>query len=174
MEARTLAIARGEHKPMMCESAVWTSSMEGFSKVLSQRNHEFPLLIAQERPQSLTDLAALSGRKKPNLSRTLNTMERYGPVELTRCRQGAVMPRAVHDHNRLDLDLMQSTRFSCPVGFVLGIATFIAVFLRRAAHVEWWIAILGGAGFDLILVILPNRLTLRCPTGLLQDFVVPT
>lgn len=101
-------------------------------------------------------------------------MERYGLVELAWSKQGAVMPRAVRNHVRLDLDLMQSTRFSGLVGFVPRIATFIAMFLRRTAHAEWWIAILGGAGFALFLVFLSNRLTLRCRTGLPQDFVVPT
>ncbi|MEM7463326.1 MAG: tripartite tricarboxylate transporter permease [Pseudomonadota bacterium] len=61
--------------------------------------------------------------------------------------------------------------FSGLVGFVLGIATFIAIFLWRAANLEWWKAIIGGAGFVLFLGILSNQLTLRYPTGLLQNFV---
>ncbi|MXY34844.1 MAG: tripartite tricarboxylate transporter permease [Boseongicola sp. SB0676_bin_33] len=61
--------------------------------------------------------------------------------------------------------------FSGLVGFVLGIATFVTVFLRLAARVDWRKAILGGAGFVLFLGVLSNQLTLRYPTGLLQDFV---
>ena len=61
--------------------------------------------------------------------------------------------------------------FSGLVGFVLGIAAFIMVFLRRAAHLDWWKAILGGVGFVLFLGLLSNQLTLRYPAGLLQEFV---
>ncbi|MEM8947906.1 MAG: tripartite tricarboxylate transporter permease [Pseudomonadota bacterium] len=61
--------------------------------------------------------------------------------------------------------------FSGMVGFVLGVATFIALFLRHAAKVDWWKAVLGGAGFVLFLGILSYQLTLRYPTGLLQQFV---
>ncbi len=61
--------------------------------------------------------------------------------------------------------------FSGLVGFVLGIAAFITVFLRRAAHLDWWKAILGGVGFVLFLGLLSNQLTLRYPVGLLQEFV---
>lgn len=57
------------------------------------------------------------------------------------------------------------------VGFVLGIATFITLFLRRAAQLAWWKAIAGGAGFVLFLGIISHQLTLRYPTGLLQTVV---
>lgn len=107
LKARTLAIARGEYKPKKGEPKVWFTSIESFSKILSQRNQELLRLIAQERPKSLTELATLSGRKKPNLSRTLHTMERYGLVELTMGKQGTIVPRTVYNHIKLDLDLMQ-------------------------------------------------------------------
>lgn len=61
--------------------------------------------------------------------------------------------------------------FSGLVGFVLGVATFIAVFLWRAAQLTWWKAALGGGGFILFLGILSDQLTLRYPAGLLQDVV---
>ena len=64
MKARTLAIARGEHKPGKGEPKVWFTSVESFAKVLSQRNRELLPLIARERPTSLTELAKLSGRRK--------------------------------------------------------------------------------------------------------------
>jgi len=57
------------------------------------------------------------------------------------------------------------------IGFVLGIAMFIAFFLHRGAELPWWKSMLGGAGFVLFLAILSDQLTLRYPTGLLQMFV---
>ena len=38
MKARTMAIARGEHKPVRGEPTVWFTSIESFAKVLPQRN----------------------------------------------------------------------------------------------------------------------------------------
>ena len=50
-------------------------------------------LIAETQPGSLAELAALSGRAKSNLSRTLKTMERYGLVQLRNGQGGTVAPR---------------------------------------------------------------------------------
>ena len=41
-------------------------------------------VIRDAKPKTLTELAALSGRQVPNLSRTLRMMEGYGLVELKR------------------------------------------------------------------------------------------
>ncbi|MBO6892622.1 MAG: tripartite tricarboxylate transporter permease [Roseibium sp.] len=57
------------------------------------------------------------------------------------------------------------------VGFVLGIATFIFLFLWLRANVAWWKALLGAGGFVLFLGVLSNQLTLQYPTGLLQSWI---
>ena len=51
--------------------------MESFARVLSDRNRALLGLIAQAKPESITELATLSGREKSNLSRTLKTLEQY-------------------------------------------------------------------------------------------------
>ena len=106
MKARTMAIARGEHKPARGEPTVWFTSIESFAKVLSERNRELLALIAQEKPDSLTALAALAGRSKSNLSRTLKTMSRYGLVELKQGQRGTLVPRVAYDQVRLDVSLV--------------------------------------------------------------------
>ena len=68
MKARTMAIARGE-------PTVWFAFIESFAKVLSGRDRELPALIAWEKPDSLTELAALAGSNKSNLSWTLKAMQ---------------------------------------------------------------------------------------------------
>lgn len=103
MKARTMAIARGERKPAKGEPKVWFTSVESFAKVLSQRNRELLALIAQEKPDSLTELATLAGRNKSNLSRTLKTMSRYGLVELREGRRGTLIPRTRYDRVSLDV-----------------------------------------------------------------------
>ena len=105
MKARTMAIARGEHKPARDEPKVWFTSIESFAKVLSGRNRELLALIAREKPDSLTELAELAGRNKSNLSRTLKTMSRYGLVELTEGERGTVIPRVPYDRVSLDVSL---------------------------------------------------------------------
>ena len=82
MKARTMAIAKGEHKPKRGEPKVWFSSMKSLSEVLSDNNVRLLKLINDHHPKSLGELASLSGRQTSNLSRTLKTMEKYGIVEL--------------------------------------------------------------------------------------------
>ena len=103
MKARTMAIARGQHKPTKGEPKVWFTSVESFAKVLSQRNRELLVLIVREKPDSLTELATLAGRNKSNLSRTLKTMSRYGLVELKEGQRGKLIPRVRYDQVRLDV-----------------------------------------------------------------------
>ena len=110
MKARTIAIARGEHKPARGEPTVWFTSIESFAKVLSQRNRELLEMIAREKPDSLTELAELAGRNKSNLSRTLKTMSRYGLVELKEGQRGTLMPRVPYDQVRLDVSLTAPPR----------------------------------------------------------------
>ena len=110
MKARTMAIARGEHKPARGEPTVWFTSIESFAKVLSGRNRELLETIAREKPDSLTELAELAGRSKSNLSRTLKTMSRYGLVELTEGERGTLVPKVPYDQVRLDVSLTSDTR----------------------------------------------------------------
>ena len=110
MKARTMAIARGEHKPARGEPTVWFTSVESFAKVLSQRNRALLATIAREEPGSLTELAALAGRNKSNLSRTLKTMAQYGLVELKRGQRGTLIPRVPYDRVSLDLSLTSTPR----------------------------------------------------------------
>ena len=110
MKARTIAIARGEHKTDRDDPEVWFTSVESFAKVLSHRNRELLTLIAREEPRSLTELAMLSGRNKSNLSRTLKTMSRYGLVELRAGKRGTLVPRVPYDQIRLEVSLTSASR----------------------------------------------------------------
>ncbi len=84
MKERTLAIARGELKPRPHDPKVWFTSTESMARILSAKNRELLETIRRNSPQSLTELAEQTGRRKPNLSRTLKTMERYGLVKMSR------------------------------------------------------------------------------------------
>ncbi|MFQ5671937.1 MAG: helix-turn-helix domain-containing protein [Nitrospinales bacterium] len=105
MKARTLAIARGDHKPKRGEPKVWFTSMESFAKVLSDRNRSLLDLIIATKPDSMAELATLSGRAKSNLSRTLRTMERYGLVRLKKNAAGRIVPRVLYTDIVLDVPI---------------------------------------------------------------------
>ena len=76
IKARTIAIAKGEYTPKRGEPKVWFTSLESFAKVLSKRNVELLQIIDEHLPVGYKELEALSGRKKPSLSRTLRTSSR--------------------------------------------------------------------------------------------------
>ena len=105
---RTIAIARGEYIPKKDEPKIWFESIQSMSQVLSNLNQELLKVIIEKKPQSLKELEELTGRAaKPNLSRTLKTLERYGIVELNRVNN-ALVPK------------VKATRFS--IEFRLNVA----------------------------------------------------
>ena len=58
--------------------------MKSLAEVLSDDNRTLLKVIRDLRPDSVTSLAAATGRKPGNLSRTLKTMSHYGIVEMRR------------------------------------------------------------------------------------------
>lgn len=106
MKERTLAVARGDRRIVPDEPKVWFTSTESFAKVLSAGNRELLRVIAERAPESLDELARLTGRAKSNLSRTLKTMASYGLVRLERGTHGRIVPKVTHDRVELDLPLM--------------------------------------------------------------------
>jgi predicted transcriptional regulator len=81
---RVLAIARGDYKPKATEPKIWFTSMRSLAEVLSDDNRALLKVIQDTKPQSISSLADITGRKPSNLSRTLKTMSNYGFVEMKR------------------------------------------------------------------------------------------
>jgi len=61
---------------------IWFPSTATMAAVLSEDNRAMLRLIHERKPKSLTELAELTGRQVPNLSRTLRMMEGYGLVAI--------------------------------------------------------------------------------------------
>lgn len=101
---RTLAIARGERKRSSREPTVWFESLKSMAEVLSESNQELLRLIEQHKPQSLHDLAQISGRRTSNLSRTLKTLESHGLVNIKKV-SGRTVPRARATSFRMEMEL---------------------------------------------------------------------
>jgi predicted transcriptional regulator len=81
---RMLAITKGAYKPKPGEPKVWFTSMKSLAEVLSDENRALLAIIQESQPESIAGLAAITGRKPSNLSRTLKTMSHYGIVEMRR------------------------------------------------------------------------------------------
>ena len=79
-----LAIARGEFKPRSNDPKIWFTSMKSLAEVLSDDNRALLKIIRDTKPESVSSLAAATGHKPGNLSRTLKTMSNYGIVEMRR------------------------------------------------------------------------------------------
>lgn len=108
---RTIAIAKGEYKPSIDEPKIWFTSMKSMAHVLSEDNQHLLKLIIEQKPQSISDLEPLTGRKANNLLRTLRTMEHYGFVSLEeRKTQGRgrkpLMPTVIYDTADVKLDFV--------------------------------------------------------------------
>ena len=102
MRARAVATARGEHEPAGSEPTVRfiSISIEIFTEVLSQRNRELLAMIAQKKPDSLTELADLAEQNEWDLSQALEKMSRLGLVDLKEGRCDT--PRVPYDRIILD------------------------------------------------------------------------
>jgi predicted transcriptional regulator len=117
----TLALARGERKLDPSEPKVWSESVEDTeplerevqfasfeagAKLLSAKNRVLLRTIAARRPQSVAELATITGRAEQNLLRTLKKLESAGIVRLEigvgRARRPVLSVRRV----RFEIDLL--------------------------------------------------------------------
>jgi predicted transcriptional regulator len=108
MQARTLRIARGEETVAPDAPKVWFTSTESFARVLSAGNRDLLRVIAEQAPESLEELAGLTGRAKSNLSRTLKQMVSFGLVRMEQREGRRLAPRVLHDRVALDLPLLRT------------------------------------------------------------------
>ena len=110
LAVRSKYARQGQAESEAATAKAWFPSIESFAQVLSEKNRELLALIVDAKPQSLAELAEISGRAKPNLSRTLRTMERHGLVELHIGTGRAVRPHVRYQDIRLDLSVVEGDR----------------------------------------------------------------
>ncbi|GAV32794.1 MarR family protein [Roseomonas sp. TAS13] len=107
MNARTVRIARGDEKPAPGEPTVWFTSTESFARLLSASNRELLRIIYEQEPGSLEELAKITGRATPNVSRTLKKMESFGLVRIEKGKGLKLIPKVIHDRVELVLPLIE-------------------------------------------------------------------
>lgn len=110
---RTIAIAKGRYVPKKNEPKIWFSSMKSLANILSEENQQLIKLILEQKPQSVSELEALTGykRKANNILRTLRKMEQYGLIQLiknTQQRPGRapLMPKVLYDEFDVQFSLV--------------------------------------------------------------------
>jgi predicted transcriptional regulator len=98
-----LRIARGE-KPNRYEPRVWVSSLDALLRVLTRENMLLIEIIRNSRPQSVTELASLTNRAVPNVSRTLHGLERLGIVKMKEGDEGKKIPVLLWCGDKVELN----------------------------------------------------------------------
>ena len=79
---RMLLIAQGKVKPKADDPKVFFESVQSATQILSGKNQDLLRIILEEKPETLKELAVISGRQPSSLTRTLKSMEKYGIVTL--------------------------------------------------------------------------------------------
>lgn len=81
------------------------AELDAFSRLLSKRNVELLKLIKEAKPQSVAELARLSGRPKASLMLTLKRFKTYGIVEFDEVDGRRKVPRVACDRLRLEIPI---------------------------------------------------------------------
>ncbi|GAB2931122.1 HVO_A0114 family putative DNA-binding protein [Hafnia psychrotolerans] len=91
---RLMAIARGQYLPAEGEPKVWFSSLVALGQILNNDNIALLCQMDSEKPESISELARMSGREVSNLSSTLTTLEKYGFIRKVKVKN-SVKPIAL-------------------------------------------------------------------------------
>jgi predicted transcriptional regulator len=76
------AVARGERPAPPNASKTSFNSVEAVVRLLTPDNRRLLALIRDRKPQSVAELATLTGRAQPNLTRTLAKLEAAGFIKM--------------------------------------------------------------------------------------------
>jgi predicted transcriptional regulator len=74
---------------------IWFDSLKSVANVLSKENQQLLKVIAEQKPDSVTELASLTGRAVSNVSRTLKTLGKYNLVEM-KSKKKMLCPKAIY------------------------------------------------------------------------------
>lgn len=111
LEAEMRAVARGE-RPAPADAAMSSfNSVDALLRLLTPENRELLAVIRDRKPQSIAELAEITGRAAPNLTRTLAKLEAVGFVQMRTVERRKVPTAAVH-RLRVEIDpFSQNDRF---------------------------------------------------------------
>ena len=90
------AVARGERLAPKDAGGTTFDSVGALLRLLTPQNRELLAIIRDKKPQSIAELAALTGRAQPNLTRTLGKLAAIGFVRLENVDRRKVPTAAIH------------------------------------------------------------------------------
>ena len=90
--AEMKAVARGDKKAPKDAATITVESVEVLARLLTNETRDLLRMIKDKHPESIAALEALSGRKGPNLLRSLNKLEAVGLLEMKKTK-GRRVPR---------------------------------------------------------------------------------
>jgi len=96
LRKRIIAIAQGKYQPAEDEPKVWYTSLNAISQILNPENIALLRLIDTEKPENISALAEMSGRKKSNLSNTLKSLCEKGFARLDKGEGRNLKPVALY------------------------------------------------------------------------------
>lgn len=76
------AVARGERSAPADAAAPSFNSVEALVRLLTPENRRLLAVIRDRKPRSVAELAELTGRAQPNLTRTLAKLEAAGFIKM--------------------------------------------------------------------------------------------
>lgn len=91
-----IAVARGERPAPPDAGTRSFESVDALMRLLTPENRQLLALIRDRKPRSIAELAALSGRAAPNLTRTLAKLEAVGFVRMVEEARRRVPTAVVH------------------------------------------------------------------------------
>ena len=97
------AVARGEMSAPKHAGGTTFDSVEALMRLLTPQNRQLLAIIRDKKPQSIAELAVLTGRAQPNLTRTLGKLEAVGFVRLQNVDRRKVPMATVHSL-RINID----------------------------------------------------------------------
>ena len=89
------AVARGDKAAPKDAGGISFDSVEALLRLLTPQNRALLAVIRDKKPQSIAELAELTGRAAPNLTRTLGKLEAIGFVRLTSVNRRKIPTTAV-------------------------------------------------------------------------------
>lgn len=95
LRAQMKAVARGAKAVPKRAGAPSFESVAALLRLLTPENRELLAVIRDKKPQSISELAQLTGRAQPNVIRTLGKLEAVGFVEMKSIKQRKVPTTAI-------------------------------------------------------------------------------
>ena len=97
------AVASGKAAAPKNAGGISFESVEALLRLLTPQNRTLLAVIRDKKPQSIAELAELTGRAQPNLTRTLGKLEAIGFVRFTSVNRRKI-PMAVIRSLKINID----------------------------------------------------------------------